>query len=206
MSTDKTWFDDRLKAKLQLDLAFRLVVGACISTVAAVTAYAQGLVTGIDYLKRVSDSAMPVMNVVGTLAIVLCFVALMFKDAQEVGGKPWGYDSRIGKFGGFFRRLAADLSLWVVGALVLLLSSVVVAAGFEVHADRMTAKGAAALGFLFLFLVAALLVVGVLNVLVRRPIALLTLGDVGRKWLSSPLRVCLLYGVFVVGMLARIWI
>ena len=123
MSTDKNLFDDYLKKNLVRDLVFRALVWLVISGIAAYFAIHTLNIQPLDYLDRMGKSLGRLVNSVGSVSILLCLPALMFKDL-EASVKTPGYKAFMGGcFAGAIRRLAGDLSLWTLGAIITLSSS-----------------------------------------------------------------------------------
>lgn len=130
MALDKNDFDDFLKDKPWRDLVFRAVVWFAISGAAAYLALHKG-VRALLFLDRVAASVAPLVNLVGTFAVLLTVPAVAFKDLEFVAPGTWGQDTRRGRMGGVVRRLAGDLLLWTLGAFTALLSAIGVAAAIE---------------------------------------------------------------------------
>ncbi|MCG2584169.1 hypothetical protein [Massilia sp. TS11] len=164
MATEKTVFDDWLKDNLWRDLLFRAAFWVVIASLGAYYSLAIDAQSANDYLKRQSNSVFRLANIIGTTAIFLGLVAMMFKDLEQLSPKLWGRASTLGKVGGVFRRLAGDMTLWTLGALVSTLF-VVGIVGF-----RSTGSwgGWALFTFLYLLLAAMCFIVAMLNVYVRR--------------------------------------
>ena len=193
MDTDKTAFDDFLKQKLHRDILFRIMVWASISGLTAYFASYDTSFTTLAHLQKVADSLMPVVNVIGVIAILMSGVALVLKDLEHVAPVTWGQSTVAGKIGGFVRRLAGDLSLWVLGALVTLLSAVTLVALGAYQANAMTAHNVAAIFTMYLVFLALLVVMAILNVLVRRAKAPLAASRPFTDFLTSPTRVIACY-------------
>lgn len=123
MATDKTWFDDRLKGNLFLDTGFRVLVWAGIVFLTLRHASAQIDFSPIAVFENSFKGLLPVMVDVVRISFILCLLALILKDLEHVAPEKWGQGTLIGKVGGVVRRLAGDLSLWIIGALATLLAS-----------------------------------------------------------------------------------
>ncbi|WP_159814867.1 hypothetical protein [Pseudomonas sp. 18058] len=174
MATDKNEFDDWLKRKLYRDLIFRAIVWALISTLAAYYAIAVMAIDPLDYLDRMGKSLVKLVNSLGSAALLLCLPALLFKDLEETVEKQENKDRMKGRVAGVIRRLAGDLSLWLLGAAVTMLSSFILVA-FQIKIECKE------FGLLALFIVTMFLLIivsGGMNILVRRaapsPLLLLT--------------------------------
>ncbi|WP_122283610.1 hypothetical protein [Pseudomonas syringae group genomosp. 3] len=126
MATDKNKFDDWLKAKLYRDLLFRAVVWASISALAAYYAIDALGIKPLDYFDRMQQSLGKMINSLGSISLLLCLPALFFKDMEASVQNPRFKDYMRGHAAGFFRRLAGDLSLWSLGAVITMFSSFVI--------------------------------------------------------------------------------
>lgn len=118
MATDKTWFDEWLKGNLARDIAFRTAVWFSIAFVTLKHAADREDFNPADAFQSAIQTVAPVIVDVGAITLILCLVALLLKDLESVDRTNWGQDTAIGRWGGFIRRLAGDLSLWIVGALI----------------------------------------------------------------------------------------
>ncbi|OPG72329.1 hypothetical protein B1219_19565 [Pseudomonas ogarae] len=123
MSTDKNQFDDWLKQNLVRDLVFRALVWLIISIIAAYFAIHTLNIPPLDYLDRMGKSLGRLVNSLGSVSILLCLPALMFKDLEAIVKNPRRKAFMGGCFAGAVRRLAGDLSLWTLGAIITLSSS-----------------------------------------------------------------------------------
>lgn len=119
--TDKTWFDDWLKQPLYRDITFRVVVVALIAGIATWYVVAKRGLPIAAYFRQFTDTVAPLVNTVGSMGVALCVVALMFKDLEAIRPDKFGQTTSVGKVAGVVRRMAGDLSLWTLGALVTLL-------------------------------------------------------------------------------------
>ena len=128
MATDKTWFDDRLKRPLVLDIAFRAGVWLCIAFVTFKHVSKSATFSPVAGLETAFNVLMPVMVAILPWCLVLCFFAMLLKDLEKVDDARWGQGALVGRLGGVVRRLAGDLTLWILGALVSVASSVAVVA------------------------------------------------------------------------------
>ncbi|WP_295520068.1 hypothetical protein [uncultured Stenotrophomonas sp.] len=193
MATDKTAFDDFLKEALYRDILFRVVVWAIVAGLA--TCYARGSAefTSIAHLQRVADSLAPMVNTIGVTAIVFSVVALALKDLENVSPGCWDQSSTAGRLGGIIRRLAGDLTLWVIGALVTLLSAVVFVAFDAYFAGQMTWGNFRAIFMMFSVFILFAAIVSFLNVLVRRSVPLLTNAGKCKSVFSTAQRVAAAY-------------
>lgn len=193
MANDKTAFDDYLKAELHRDILFRVFVWASISGLTAYYASHDRSFTTIVYLKRAADTLGPVVNAIGIAAIALSGIALVLKDLEQVAPNTWGQSTPAGRIGGVARRLAGDLSLWVVGALVTLLSAVTYAAVDAYRHGALTAGNAQAIFVMYFVFIVFLVVVAALNVFVRRAKPLLTINSPFSQMLTTAPRVIAFY-------------
>lgn len=164
MAVDKTKFDDWLKADLKRDLIFR---AACWIAVALLATYFSVQVDARsinDYLSSQTNAVFRTANIVGTISILLGLLALMFKDMEELDPPTWGRETCLGWFGGMVRRLAGDMTLWTLGALV----SVMLVAGIAGAKSASTVADWALFSVFYLILLGMVVTVGWLNILVRR--------------------------------------
>lgn len=197
MATDKTAFDDYLKEKLHRDILFRVVVWAAVAGLATSYASRSAQFSSISHLRRVADSLAPLVNTIGVIAIMLAVVALVLKDLENVSPTCWDQSSKAGRWGGVFRRLAGDLTLWVVGALVTILSAVAFVAFDAYCAGQMTAENFRAIFMMFFVFILFAAVISVLNVLVRRSGPPLTNAKVFSSILTTAPRVLLFYAAIL---------
>jgi len=161
MALDKSRFDEFLKANAWRDLAFRAAVWFAISGAAAYLALHKGI-RASQFLERVVTSVAPLVNLVGTFAVLLAMPALALKDLEAVAPGAWGQGTRRGRVGGFVRRLAGDLLLWTLGAFATVLSAIAVAAWIEgISRSDVAPLGLAAFKVALLTATTALLSVGV---------------------------------------------
>ena len=197
MATDKTAFDDYLKKQLHRDILFRTLVWASVAGLTTYYASRSTTFTSIDNLKRVLDSLAPVVNAVGFTAIILSCVALLLKDLEHVSPQHWGQTALVGRIGGVVRRLAGDLGLWVVGALVTILSALAFVAIDVSRAGEVKENIAALFMMSFVFVLFAISV-SALNVFVRRPQPPVTGTKVFSDFLTTAPRVMSFYAFVLV--------
>jgi len=171
MPVEKTKFDDWLKENLWRDLVFRSASWVVIALLASYFALAIDATSANDYFKSHAKNVLRLSNILGTVAIALGLVAMMFKDMEVLSPTIWGRDSFLGLVGGIFRRLAGDLTLWTLGALVSVLLTITV---YGAIAAGSTWKDWAIFSFFYLVLAGMCLVIAFLNVYVRRAEALLS--------------------------------
>ncbi|EUB87707.1 hypothetical protein [Pseudomonas sp. GM30] len=164
MATDKNDFDDWLKHKLYRDLIFRAIVWAVISTLAAYYAIEVMDIKPIDYLDRMGKSLGKLVNSLGSVALLLCLPALLFKDLEETLENPSFKSFMKGRPAGIIRRLAGDLSLWLLGAAVTMLSSFVLVA-FRVTIET---KEYGVIALFVSIMILLIIVSGGMNFFVRR--------------------------------------
>jgi len=205
MATDSNWFDDWLKHRLYRDILFRIVVWSLIASITVYFASSDVEFSGVAYLERAARSLLPVLNLVGSGAIMLSLVAMMFKDAEHVGSSSWGKNSTLGRFGGVTRRLAGDLTLWVVGSLTALLCAVTVALFQAVHLGAITSKNAIAIATMYLMFSVFLVITAILNVFVRRAEPSLTSIEPFSRILTKSWKVVLAYTLAIGFVAFRVW-
>ena len=163
MPLDKNRFDTYLKDIPLRDLAFRGGAWAIVSALSAFYAIKRG-VPPIENLNRLAESAGPVINSLGAVSIFMALLALAAKDLEAVNPKRFGQQTRVGLFGGFFRRVGGDFMLWTLGALVSILTAALVAfATVGVASNEIKAV----IG-LFVYLAIFIFVVGGVTYFVRR--------------------------------------
>ncbi|WP_426339718.1 hypothetical protein ACN9MZ_26055 [Pseudoduganella sp. S-14] len=187
MATEKTVFDDWLKENLWRDLVFRATFWFVIASIGAYYSLTIDSQSTNEYLKRQSNSVFRTANIIGTVSILLGIVAMMFKDMEPLSN-IWARDSRLGRIGGVFRRLAGDMTLWTLGALVSTLF-VIGLVGFR-SAGTLTEW--ALFTFLYLILVAMGFMAALLNVHVRRAEPFLATKLKDPRWVLA---------IYVVGIL-----
>lgn len=164
MATEKTRFDDWLKDNLWRDLFFRAFAWTSVAALSAYFTLSVDAVSANDYLKNQSNSVFRLANLIGALAVFLGLIAMMFKDLECANPHLWGRDTKLGGIGGLFRRLAGDLTLWTLGALVSVLIAVAV---FGFNATGSPAEWAI-FSLFYLLLVGMSFAVACINVFVRR--------------------------------------
>lgn len=192
MATDKTWFDDYLKHNLARDLAFRAVVWAVISGMTLHAISLQPSFSSFEYLGRALSSLMQVITPVLVTASVLALFAMILKDLEHVAPATWGQGTVKGRIGGFVRRLAGDLTLWLLGALITLLIVILFGAA---EASRLGADDKAVAGLLAMAVLPVMgaIVVGVFNVWIRRARPPIAQEKGLEKILTTPARVVVFY-------------
>lgn len=197
MATERTAFDDYLKGSLHRDILFRVLVWAFVAGLTTYYASRTTDFTSISHLQRVADSLAPVVNAIGVTAIVISGIALVLKDLEHVSPAHWGQSTTAGRIGGVIRRLAGDLSLWVVGALVTILSAVAFVAFDAYRTGQMTSGNFWAIFMMFFVFVLFAVIVSVLNVFVRRSQPPLSGSKGFKDFLTSAPRVVLFYAVIL---------
>lgn len=205
MSTDKTWFDDKLKKNLYLDIILRMAVWLVVALLAI--AYTSNEVSfhPVMPLQRSMDNLMPVIVDVMRVSLGLCFFALLLKDLEYVSPKLWGQEAALGKVGGVVRRLAGDLSLWVLGALATVLASIIYLAVFVHAEDAWTYEIKSFVVVMALFLAIMMLVLSVVSVYVRRNTSLISSFDKFANAFNTPWKVVGFYVGLVLMTVAADW-
>lgn len=193
MATDKTAFDDYLKDRLHRAILFRVLVWASVAGLATYYASRSAEFTSVSHLQRVADSLTPMVNAIGVSAIILSGIALVLKDLENVSPAYWGQSTIAGRIGGLVRRLAGDLGLWVVGALITILSAVAFVAIDAYRVDQMTTKNFWAIFMMFFVFVLFAAIVSFMNVLIRRLAPPLTNSKGFSTYLTTAPRVILFY-------------
>lgn len=164
MSTDVNKFDQYLKERLYRDLLFRATVWLLISLVTSAGAIYIGGSVALVYFERVGDTLAPLVNTIGVGGLLLCLLALLLKDLEFVSKNEKTIAATRGMLGGFVRRLAGDISLWTLGALVTMLSAMMVV----LYHVSMSNSELAAVFFLLFLLVLMTILTSLANVFVRR--------------------------------------
>jgi len=126
MLTDDNAFDKKLKTNLFLDLGFRFGLWLLISMAIAGVVLDRGD-SLLKHFDRVQSALAPLANTFGTFALLLCVLALMLKDIEHTTKSESVRKATRGMLGGFVRRTAGDLSLWLLATLTSLLSAFVLA-------------------------------------------------------------------------------
>ncbi|WP_407276391.1 hypothetical protein [Halothiobacillus sp. DCM-1] len=164
MSTDDNEFDNLLKRKLYRDLLFRSVIWIGVASATGYLAVFYQGIKPLDYFERVSKTLAPLANTVGTFSLLLCVIAMMLKDLEATLTKPTLVAATRGYLGGVVRRLAGDLSLWTLGALMTLLATFLMA----LLNVTMASNEYASVGSLGFLLVVITILTAMANVYVRR--------------------------------------
>lgn len=106
------------------DLCFRAVIFVVIASIATIKGIKH--FDPLAYLDGLGHSVAPMLNILGSIAFILCIPALMTKDLEiTLTNKKLRAIVR-GRLAGYSRRLAADLTLWSFGALISMLTSLVI--------------------------------------------------------------------------------
>lgn len=198
MSTDKTWFDEKLKSNLFYDLGFRALVWLAVASLAFRHASKQANFSPLETFIRSQENLMPVIVDVMVACFIFCVPAMLLKDLEHVAPKYWGQHTLAGRVGGVIRRLAGDLTLWILGAQITLLASLSVVA---LYIHKLNAWSAGAIQFVTLFamvLVTSSAVFSVVSVWVRRNTSLVTSHEKFLKTFDTGWKVFLFY----VGLIA----
>lgn len=194
MATDTNAFDAYLKDRLHRDILFRIGIWSAIAASAGAYATRKAQFSGFDYFEKAADLLLPLLNLFGSISVFLVLIALFFKDVEHVHPDGYGQGTKIGKVGGVFRRLAGDLSLWVIGTLISLLTALSIAVVLATRNSTVTPKDWAAITWMYLVFFGFLFVMSVLNVYARRAQPPLADAAPFRGFMTSPTRVLLLYG------------
>lgn len=132
MALDKNKFDTVLKDKSYYDLGLRIVIWLSLSLATTYLAFKNGTLPD-ESVERFVNSSMPLINAVLPIAFGFSVLALMLKDLEDLNAEKYGFETGFSKWGGFVRRIAGDLMLWVLGGFVGLLSilSIAVISSFQ---------------------------------------------------------------------------
>ena len=120
-------FDKLLKENLYYDLLFRTIIWVLIALTSGFFAINLGDSTVLSYLESVGGKLAPLIDKIGGCGLLICLLALFLKDLEVVSKNQQTIASVSGMTGGFVRRLAAEISSWTLGALITLLSTMVLA-------------------------------------------------------------------------------
>jgi len=164
MATDKTVFDDWLKNRLYRDLVFRGIVWISVPAIASYYAIRFESAEPLQFMIRTTETVMRIQNIVGAIALYLAIVALMFKDLEVCDEAKWGQQTRIGRFGGVFRRVAGDLTLWSLGAVL----TIVTVTCLTIALADAPLPVIGLLGGFLMVLIIWVVVISFVNILVRR--------------------------------------
>jgi len=201
MSTDKNAFDTWLKKALYRDLGFRALFWVCISVAAALVAMRHGQLPAVAYFQQVAKSIAPLLNIFSTLALIVVLIGLMFKDLEYADDARFGHTTAFGKFGGGVRRTAGDLSLWVLGAVVALLSAATVAVIAEVRSGEFELRELPLLIRMYALVHGMFVLLAGFNILVRREAAPLALFPDAPERCKRPLAIAIIYLLTVAGLI-----
>jgi hypothetical protein len=190
MPVEVTRFDSFLKEKLYRDILFRIALWLSIAALTARVATEK--ISSLEYFGRLVQTLMPVLTEVMWWTMFLSVPALVLKELEFVDPVRWRSDSPIAMSGGAVRRLAGDLSLWVIGAIVTLVSATAM-----VTSDALFDTSSRGAGFLAIVWVAALfglVLMSIVNVHVRRAEPIFA-GQKGFEWVRKPRHVLTCYGL-----------
>jgi hypothetical protein len=174
MTTDKTWFDERLKENLYLDIVLRSAIWLLIAFLTITYASNELDFSPITPLQKGFNNLLPVAGNVARVALILCFLAVLLKDLEYVAPDSWGQETSIGKIGGVFRKMAGDLSLWIIGAMVTVLASLIYLSAFVYSQNQWSSdfsEFSITIGFI---LIIAIGTFSVANVWVRKKVSLIS--------------------------------
>lgn len=197
MSTDKTWFDDWLKGNLFLDVGFRVAVWSAIAFLTFWHASEQAEFSPVEVFERGFKGLLPVITDVVRASFVLCLLALVLKDLEHVAPAHWGQATPIGRIGGIVRRLAGDLSLWIVGALITLSASFSVLALHVYSTGSWSAEAASFVATMGLVMLLSLALFSTVSVWVRRDVSLVSSHAKILKTFDTPWKIVLFYATLI---------
>lgn len=193
MATDKTWFDDWLKGNLFLDVGFRVLIWTAIVLVTFRHAAGQVGFSPIAIFENSFKGLLPVMVDVVRVSIILCLLALILKDLEHVAPEKWGQGTLIGRAGGVVRRLAGDLSLWTIGALVTLMASVGILVFYIYRSGSWSAEVSSFTITMALVMLVSIAIFSVVSVWARRDVALVSSHAKFLETFNTPWKVVLFY-------------
>lgn len=198
MTTDKTWFDERLKENLYLDIGLRSAIWLLIAFLTITYASNEMDFSPIAPLQRGFNSLLPVAGNVAGVALILCFLAVLLKDLEYVAPDSWGQETFIGKIGGVFRKMAGDLSLWIIGAMVTVLASLIYFSAFVYSQNQWSSdfsQFSITIGFI---LIIAIGTFSVANVWVRKKVSFISSHPKLQMTFNSPWKVISFYALILV--------
>ena len=166
MAAEKNIFDDYLKDKLLRDLLFRGAIVVLLSLVASYYAIYIDAVEPPKFMLRVAESVMRGLNSVGIAALLLACSALMFKDLEVCDGGNWGQQTKKGYFGCCIRRLANDLTLWILGLVLTFFISTLISVALS--KASLSISQIFVLTRILITILTWLVFVALLNILVRQ--------------------------------------
>ena len=193
MATDKTWFDDKLKSNLFLDVGFRSIIWLGISLLAPRHATNTADFSPVVAFKRTMESLLPVVLDVTRLSFVFCIAAMILKDLEHVSPTKWGQDTRIGRLGGLVRRLAGDLSTWIIGVLISFLASFLMFVSYIQAAGNWSDDAKSVVAVLTTFFIISIPVFSVANVWIRKDTSLVSSHQRYVEVFNTPAKVVLFY-------------
>ncbi|WP_154662633.1 hypothetical protein [Solimonas flava] len=194
MTTDKNKFDDYLKEALHRDLLFRVAVLGVIAALASFYASKEIGFNPIEYFNSSTKKLTPLFNTVGIAALLLAVPALVLKDLEHVSPERWGHGSAASLWGGFIRRLAGDLTLWVIGSFVSFFFSLIGTTAYAISANMVTVKDGFYLLFIHVLVAVFIVAIGLANIMIRRANPPLAATPPFSKFLTSPWRIGAAYG------------
>lgn len=194
MATDKNKFDDHLKEKLYRDIIFRIIVWGAIAAATTFFASKSSAFNLIEYFNDYAKKVAPLINAIGTTALILAMPALVLKDLEHVSPSRWGYNSKASSWGGFIRRLAGDLTLWVIGAFTSFFFALVGSTVQAVLTGSMTIKNGISLITLYFMIAIFMVILAITNIMVRRSQPPLAATKPFSLFMTSSWRVAAIYG------------
>lgn len=189
MSSDKTWFDEKLKGNLYYDICFRAFIWLAISIIALRHAVARSDFSPVAAFSNSMENLLPVVSDVTRAAFVVCIAALILKDLEHVAPLQWGQDTFIGRIGGVVRRLAGDLSNWILGALITFLASFVLLATFINQSGAWSDGTRSFVAVMAVFFAVSIPAFSVVNVWIRRDLSLVSSHAKFVEMCNSPSKV-----------------
>lgn len=197
MSTDKTWFDGKLKRNLYLDISLRISIWLVIALSTIAYASSELGFSPLSPLQKSMSHLMPVIVDVMRVSIVLCLAALLLKDLESVAPASWGQQTSIGKFGGVVRRIAGDLSLWIIGALTTVLASLLYFSHFAYTHNAWSSQVAGFSITITIVMVTSIAVLSWVSVWVRRDVSFISSHKKLLQTFDSPWKVVAFYATLV---------
>ena len=199
-----TWFQVFLKKKPHREFFWNISVFGLISVLALIYVASQPNVSSLGYLTKLSSYLGPLINLVGSIAISIAFIAFFFKDLEWQNPRTWGQQAFLGRAGGFVRWLGAALTSWLAGAALVFLLGLFWLTVSEPPSYTQDYKDVLVLIYLWAFFIMTLAVAGVAHIGLSLEAPLLAYLDRNQQYINSVPRVTAIY--LLAPMLASVFI
>jgi len=197
MTTDRNQFDSYLKQALHRDIIFRIAVWAVIAAVATLIASAEKGYNGVEYFRAVAHKLGPLINTIGVVALLISMPALVLKDLEHVAPESWGQATFASWWGGAIRRIAGDLTLWLLSSFAAFFFAMVGATFYALFSENISLREGILLVYSYVVVLIFILLISVVNVLVRRETPPLSAAPRFSRWMRSPTRVLVTYATLL---------